>query len=360
MFNSVKKTIVICCIGFLFQIFSPVTAQQIKKDSATKPKKFLAIPTLNYNRSLGLEVGATIMFFNNFKNDTVSPPSISGIKGYYTTNKSWVVFAFQRLFYQQDNWRSVWVLGTGDVNFQFYTEEIPGGDFIDYTTTRNFIYFSTTKRIYARLYAGLSIMYTKLNTEFYTEEYTGGNEISTKKLVGLGIPIVWDSRNSIFNPSKGIESKINIQINNKIFGSDLNFNAINITSNLYKKLRNKSVLANRITIYSGLGEVPFEGTKAIGKNDIRGYTKGEYRGKQTATIQSEYRRLIKNNWSYVGFFGLASTFNTTKNKKWSGILPGAGAGIRYMLLPSKKMNLGIDAAVGKNDWGVYFRIGEAF
>jgi len=45
---------------------------------------------------------------------------------------------------------------------------------------------------------------------------------------------------------------------------------------------------------------------------------------------------------------------------FSGLLPGAGAGIRFMAIESEKINIGIDVAVGKDDWGLYFRIGEAF
>ncbi len=38
----------------------------------------------------------------------------------------------------------------------------------------------------------------------------------------------------------------------------------------------------------------------------------------------------------------------------------AGAGLRFKRIPSRNINIGIDGALGKNDWGIYFRIGEAF
>ncbi|MFD2601999.1 hypothetical protein [Flavobacterium suzhouense] len=40
--------------------------------------------------------------------------------------------------------------------------------------------------------------------------------------------------------------------------------------------------------------------------------------------------------------------------------PGIGAGYRYRVFKGMKFNVGLDGAVGKDDWGVYFRIGEAF
>jgi hypothetical protein len=49
-----------------------------------------------------------------------------------------------------------------------------------------------------------------------------------------------------------------------------------------------------------------------------------------------------------------------KGDNYSGLLPSAGAGIRFKAIPSRNINIGIDAAIGKEDWGIYFRIGEAF
>lgn len=357
-----KKNWLIFIVGLFLSYNHPVSGQFFKKDTTTgDPMGFLAVPTLDYNRSLGLEVGGIAMYFNKFgKNDTLSPPSVSGIKGFYTTNKSWFAFLFQRLFFQNDNYRLTWALGTGDINFQFYTEDIPGGGFIDYTTTRTFFAVTFTRRVYSRLYMGLSAKYTRLNTEFYLKDLIGYDPDSIKHLVGIGIPVVWDSRDNIFSPEKGIESRIVFQINNKVFGSDINFNSINVMFNYYKRLAPKGVLASRTTLYYGLGDVPFEGTKAVGKIDIRGYSNGEYRGMQVATIQTEYRGQFKNRWGYVGFIGLAAAFHTTTDDLWSGILPGAGLGVRWLVMPAKRINIGIDAAVGKDDWGVYFRLGEAF
>ena len=42
------------------------------------------------------------------------------------------------------------------------------------------------------------------------------------------------------------------------------------------------------------------------------------------------------------------------------LLPAVGAGFRFTAFPDNHMNVGLDAAVGDGDWGIYFRIGEAF
>ena len=42
------------------------------------------------------------------------------------------------------------------------------------------------------------------------------------------------------------------------------------------------------------------------------------------------------------------------------LLPGGGVGIRFTAFADNNMNVGLDVAAGRGDWGMYFRIGEAF
>ena len=42
------------------------------------------------------------------------------------------------------------------------------------------------------------------------------------------------------------------------------------------------------------------------------------------------------------------------------LLPAAGGGFRINVFPKNHMNVGMDAGVGRDDWSINFRIGEAF
>ena len=66
--------------------------------------KFMPIPYLNYNRSIGLSLGALPMaMFNPVKDDTLSPSSIAALLGMYSTNDTWFLMAFGALFLDADN-----------------------------------------------------------------------------------------------------------------------------------------------------------------------------------------------------------------------------------------------------------------
>jgi hypothetical protein len=106
--------------------------------------------------------------------------------------------------------------------------------------------------------------------------------------------------------------------------------------------------------------IPFNGKNTVGRDDLRGYSDGRYRANQVYDIQAEYRWNFYKKWGMVAFGGVAIATDDFKGNNYSGLLPALGAGIRYMVIPKRKINIGIDVAVGKGDWGMYFRIGETF
>jgi len=62
----------------------------------------------------------------------------------------------------------------------------------------------------------------------------------------------------------------------------------------------------------------------------------------------------------VGFAGLATVFQSINESDNGKLLPAAGGGFRVTVFPKNHMNVGMDGAVGIDDWSLDFRIGEAF
>ena len=144
-------------------------------------------------------------------------------------------------------------------------------------------------------------------------------------------------------------------------GNDLVANKIKPEYNQYFPTRaGKDVIAARFSGSFGLGEIPFEQQVTIGGKDIRGYSEGKYRGDGLVALQGEYRYNFNPRMGLVGFAGLATIYGSeTTDFDWR-IYPAGGVGYRYRAFKEVKFNIGLDAALGKDDWGIYFRIGEAF
>jgi len=339
------------------------------QDSTVKKKQSSGIavmPMINYNRTQDIIVGALVSkYYKLNKKDTISPSSNTGLFGMYTGKKSYVVMGFSRFYFNRDLWRVSAAVGTMDINFQYYLEDPTAstGNFYDYSTKANLAVLQVQRNIFSRLYFGPTASFIKSTTTFDFPNASGEDSVSKSTLNNIGYIITNDTRDHVQNPTRGMFLNFKNQFYRNWAGSDFEFERYLITYNQFFKLRQKDekqVLAIRATINVAAGDVPFEGQTVVGSDDIRGYSQGEYRNGQVYTLQTEYRWNFYKRWGMVVFAGVASAVEKLSDVPDSELLPGVGAGIRFKLLPSEKINIGIDGAVGKGDYSITFRIGESF
>ncbi len=319
---------------------------------------FLPIPYINFSRSIGFAFGGLPMaMFNLSKQDTLSPSSIAGLLGLYTTNKTWFVMGFSRFYLDKDNWRITAAAGLGSVNFQFYLEP-PFSEIIGFNTQADFFYLGVQRRIVGRLYGGVSYTFYHFDTRFDIESDTSRNSIN---LHAIGLDVYLDLRDNVYYPAKGMLSEIDFNSYPGFLGNDFVSNKIELSHNHYFPIRQeKDVLGARFYGGFGVGDLAFEQQLIVGRSDIRGYTQGEFRGDQLLALQGEYRWNFHPRFGAVVFFGLATVFGSFNESQNGTILPGGGAGFRFTAFQDSHLNVGLDLALGRNDWGFYFRIGEAF
>ncbi len=324
---------------------------------------FMPIPYINYDRSLGFQVGALPMaMYKVNKEDSISPASLSGIFGMYTTNESWFGLVFQQFYLKEDNWRVTAAGGIGSINFQFYMQS-PINQFIDYITGANFLYLMGQKKIVENLYGGLHFMYADLFTAFTISD----DQIEAPQIIlrGLGGVFSFDKRDDVYYPYEGFITNLLYSTFPDFLENEFVSQKIDFDFNKYWSVRqHKDVLAGRVFLGTGIGDLSFQQQYIVGMNDnggdIRGYTQGTYRGDQLYALQGEYRWNFHKTLSSVFFAGIATVTGSINPDHNGRILPGAGTGFRVNVAPQYHMNVGMDVAVGDGDWGIYFRIGEAF
>jgi outer membrane protein assembly factor BamA len=328
-------------------------------ERSDKNFSFMPIPYISYNRSLGLSVGfLPVCMYKLSKKDTISPTSVSGAFGMYTTNNTWFGMAFSKFYLKEDKWRLTGAGGVGAVNFQFFFDNPISPQYIDYTTDMVFLQVEAQRKVYKSLYFGLNYTYLKFNTQYDTPvpELTQ----TTSTLHGLGLVLSHDKRDDVYYPHKGYISDINFKTFSGAF-NDKESNKLEVDFNKFFEMKNKkNVVATRAYAGLALGDLDFNQMFIVGSSDIRGYSQGTFRGDQIVTLQGEYRWNPLPKLGFVGFVGGAMIFNGFNKDDNGRLLPGAGAGFRYNVFPKNHMNVGIDAAVGVDDWSLEFRIGEAF
>jgi hypothetical protein len=355
----------VLAFSLLLSGFSLVQGQDSTASGKNK-NGIAAIPMLNYNRTQGVVVGAIVSnYFKINKKDLLSPSSNVGFAGIYTEQKSYALFLYSQLYFDQDRWRVRAAAGTLDINFQFYLDDpvTSTGNFSDYSTKANLVVLQVQRNIFKRLYFGPTASFIKSATTFSFPGVSGQDSVSRSILNSIGYIITNDTRDHVQYPAKGMFINFKNQFYRNWIGSDYEFVRYILTYNQFFNLHktdNKKVLVARATLNIATGNVPFEGQTVVGGDDIRGYSQGKYRNDQVYTLQSEYRWNFYGKWGVVAFAGIATAVDKFSNISESQLLPGAGAGIRYRMLPSEKINIGVDAGIGKGDYSLTFRIGESF
>jgi surface antigen Omp85-like protein len=320
--------------------------------------KFLPLPYLSYDRSLGFQFGALPMaLYNLSKKDTISPSSISGGLGMYTTNKSYFILQFNKLYLAEDRYRATLAAGKGDINFQFFLDLPIDAGYIDFNTEATFFKIELQRRILKGLYFGINYVNIKTVTVFGIG--TGAEQVDNRQ--GLGTVVSLDKRDNVYYPRENFITNFNFNSFPESFGNNTASKKLTLDYNHYFGLKNeRDIIAVRFYGGMGLGDLAFTQQFVVGNNDIRGYTQGKYRGEQTMAIQGEYRLNPWDKIGLVGFAGFASVYNGINEADNGRILPSIGVGFRYNVFPKNHMNIGLDVAAGDGDWGIYFRIGEAF
>ncbi len=355
-----KKSVALALTILLFA--SGVTFAQrggrANKERLTEPR-FVGIPIVNYNRNIEFIIGGFGGMYYPFSSvDTVSPPSFSGLAAMYSTNGTGAAVGFSKLYLLEDILRVTFAGGIGKINFQYFNQDLGlDGAFVNYTSTAGFFVLSPLVRIAPDFYLGPD--YTYLNVATVFEDLPLPEE--RRRYSSLGLSGEFDTRSSTTYPMDGFYCTARLRQYAAWLGSASEYTKVKIELNRYLPSHTGSVLALRACAEAALGTVPFEAQTVVGAGkDIRGYSNGKYRGDQVYSIQGEYRWNFAPPFGLVGFLGFSLPVTQGEPAAFQDILPGIGAGFRYTMVPEIHANVGVDVAAGRDDWGLYFRIAEAF
>lgn len=212
------------------------------------------------------------------------------------------------------------------------------------------------RRIWENLYGGVSYVFADVITS--TEVFPVSDTVTNH---GIGLNLSLDKRDNPHYPRKGYISSIRYNAFPLFFGNEVKTQKVQVDWNHYFSVRrDRDVVAGRAYAGLGLGDLAFSRQFIVNNRDIRGYSQGAFRGNYLLSLQGEYRWNFHRRWGAVGFGGVATVFEAVNEGDNGRLLPGAGAGIRFRAFPETNFSVGVDLAVGIEDWGVYFQLGEAF
>ena len=205
-------------------------------------------------------------------------------------------------------------------------------------------------------------------------QYSKANGFNPEEYItsGLGINLLYDSRDNQVNAYRGYYANINYLFNLTALGSTSN------STLLLTEYRSFHVLDNRkrghvlaFWLYGSFvvsGKMPYLALPAIGNDQRqrsgRGYPFGTFRGNDLLIGESEYRFPISQTTGMLG--GVLFLNTTTTSNREAGIKllqylrPAWGGGLRLMIEKRSRTRLQVDVAVTGRNVGVYFGAQETF
>ncbi|MEM6672092.1 MAG: hypothetical protein AAF726_04570 [Planctomycetota bacterium] len=296
-----------------------------------------------------------MVLFNPVKDDLKSPSSVFGAVGMVTENDSAALMAFTRLYLSEDRWRITAAGGSGSINFQFRLAN-PIDRWIPYNTSADFAYVAVQRRVWRDLFVGLTYTTSRFDT---TTNLAPSPASAT--LHGIGAKASLDRSESVYYPRGGYQTELNYTSYPSGFGNQFESDILVGDYTRCDSMRGDTdVLASRFHAGIGLGDLSFNQQFIVGDKDIRGYSQGAFRGNSILAAQTEYRWNVWRRLGFVGFGGVATVFEAINPDDSGRLLPAGGVGFRITADKETHLNVGLDVAAGIDDWGVYFRVGEAF
>lgn len=302
------------------------------------------------------------------KKDEVSPPSWVGGAGVFTNNGSRGLALGGRLYLKENKYQTTFAFIKGRANLDFFgIGRFPNRPAVAIPLSMGgTIFFGEAMRNVGRsFFVGPRYQFRRLSARLDGPPVRGGFEIPAIDLqsnsAALGFHVQRDRRNSTFYPTKGTLFDFTADFFAPAFGSRREYQSYKVGYNGFREIADRQVLAYRAMACSANGNVPFYDLCLYGwNNDLRGYATGEFQNRRMFATQAEYRLDWRKRLGFVMFGGIGGVVRGWGDFRSDGLLPGAGAGLRFKLDKKNHINYRVDYAFGRAGRTLSIGVGEAF
>jgi hypothetical protein len=317
------------------------------------------IPTSSPTFGTGLVAGAAYFYPQTEEQKSSQSASFTGLGGMYTDNESWVAAIAQQSYWDEDKWRFFGVAGYADFKFVLRDPVTEGETGVNWGIEGGLFQGTLSRRIADSWYLGLLVRYLDITQDIETSlpEPPDGTD-SEITSAGAGLTLEYDSRDvptnaysgsrfetkAIFSQAKGLETS--------------SYQSYYLRMRRYHKLNNSPiVIAWDVYGCSKGGKFPLWDTCRL---NLRGFSMTDYLGDQSISAQVEARWQASKRWGFVVFGGAGHVSNSFSARGEDERVPSYGAGVRFMVLGSKRVNLRVDYAQSNDNEAWYISVGEAF
>ena len=336
------------------------------EEEAPRPReeesRFVPVPIPIGNPTIGAGLAVAGLYMHpQQEGDTVSPTTISGLLGLYTSTESWAVGAFHEGFYSQDRYRVRGALAYGEFNLKFYgigNDSPFREDPLQYSAKTTVF----MPRLLFRLplenwFLGARYLFVNADIAF---DLTGGppgvpEANATTRTAGLGLVAVYDSRDNKLWPSSGSWFELTGTDYGEYFGGEFDYGKLIVKFAQYIPLSKPVTLAYRLDGQFVNGDAPFYD---LARLHLRGFPSGRYLDNEAVTAQAEIRWNVYGRWIGLLFGGAGRIAQEFSQLDDSPTQYAGGVGARYIITKKRKLSVGLDVAFGDDEVILYVMVGD--
>ena len=344
-------------------------APNIIKDS-TPNKQILVFPVITRSIETSWSFGAaTSATFHLYKSDTTTRTSNMQGLVLYSLKKQFVAAINGTQYFKKERYILNEQLSYSSFPDKFWGigANTPDSAQESYSFSQFYTYLHLMRHLGNHCFIGMTYELQKLfkvsyehNGLFDKENVAGRTPYFVS---GVGLSFTFDNRKEAFSPDKGTFAQFHFTHFGKVTGSDYDYGNVVLDYRKYYTIYKHQVLALQGYFFGDIGsEVPIRSLAALGGSNImRGYYSGRYRDKNQLIFQGEYRIPVYNRWGAAVFGSTGNVGNTFTDFSINDLKYAYGAGLRFAISKSEKLNLRLDYGIGQgNNSGLYFILGEAF
>jgi Omp85 superfamily domain len=351
------------------------------EDAPKKRHGYIITPIINSSPLIGVGVGAGIAGTVDFTGDGKTRPSKYSTSFVFTSNEQISVPLRADLTLPGGDWTAVlmwrwskwpsptWGLGGATPDSARAT--------IDRNSLR--LHQTVNRRLAGNLYAGAGA-YLDYDFEVHDQGTAGGGPSafseypygtgSSSFSLGPGVRLVWDDRDSVVYPTRGVYANLAYAFSPTWLGSSNSWQSFFAEGRTYVPMSRRFVLALWTYGWFSFGEVPYLRLPSIGSEPEgrsgRGYIEGRHIGKALLYGEAELRVLL---WEWLGASGGVNLHSVSQpgangifqdEPRFQYWYPALVAGLKIAVVKDSHANLNFDFAWGKASSGFYINFSESF
>jgi len=290
-------------------------------------------------------------------------PNITFVGGLGTENGTWGTMAGDMRYWLDDRLQTLAGVLYASVNLDFHgigKDSELNDHPLRYTLEPAAAALKTRYRIGDTLiWGGLSYAFASTKVSFDTPEEadTLPDYENTTRVGGLTPSATYDSRDTMFTPTRGTFVEASYGLFGKALGGQDSFQRAGLTAIQYFELPAKLYLGLRGDAGAAFGDAPFYLHPYVA---MRGVPVMRYQGEEVAQLEAEVRWQFWGRFSLLGFGGAGWAWNDFEHLEDKQDVFAGGTGFRYEIARRYGLHMGVDVAFSRDTTAFYVQFGSAW